>query len=88
MSGAAGQKWAAPPDGNWTSGREGGVGSISNLCNNKGWSLGPDWSMSKVGTPPPHNSEKPHGLGESNTHTHNIPQYLSIHKYHTPRNVC
>ena len=27
---------------------------------NKRRSLGPEWSMSKVGTPTPHNSEKPH----------------------------
>ena len=33
--------------------------------NNKRRILGPEWSMSKVGTPPPHNSEKPHGLVES-----------------------
>ena len=40
---------------------EGGAGPIS-VRNNKRRSLGPEWSISKVGTPPPHNSDKPHGL--------------------------
>ena len=30
--------------------------------NNKQQRLGPEWSMSEVGTPPPHDLEKPHGL--------------------------
>ena len=32
------------------------------IRNNKQHILGPEWSMYEVGTPPPHNSEKPHGL--------------------------
>ena len=58
-----------PPDGHWMSGKEGGAGSISKLCKNKRWSLGPEWSISEVGTSPPHNLYKPHGLVDSNTHT-------------------
>ena len=42
-------------------GGEGGMVSTS-VRNNKRWSIGPEWPMSKVGTTPPHNSEKPHGL--------------------------
>ena len=43
-------------------GIEGGKGPISKLRNNKKRRLGLEWSMSEVGTPPPHNSEKLHGL--------------------------
>ena len=50
--------------GNQTAGGEGGAGPIS-ICNHKQRSLGPEWSMSKVGTPPPHSSDKSHGLVES-----------------------
>ena len=42
-------------------GGEGGAASIS-IRNNKRQILGTDWSMSEVGTPPPHNSDKLHGL--------------------------
>ena len=42
-------------------GGEGGSGLIS-VCNNKRRSLAPEWSMSEVGTLPPYNSDKPHGL--------------------------
>ena len=49
---------------------EGGAGSISKIFNNKQQSLGPEWSMFKFGTSPPHNLDKPHGLVTSNTHTH------------------
>ena len=49
-----------------TIGGEGGVGPISKLYNNKQQSLGPDWSMSEVGTPSPHNLDKPHRLVASN----------------------
>ena len=45
-------------------GGEGGVGPIS-VRNNKQRSLGPEWSMSEVGTPPPHNPDKPHRLVDS-----------------------
>ena len=40
---------------------EGGAGTIS-IRNNKQRSLGPEWSMSEFGTPPPNNLDKPHGL--------------------------
>ena len=42
-------------------GGEGRTGPIR-VHNNKRRSLGPEWSMSEVGTPPPHNLDKPHGL--------------------------
>ena len=48
---------------------EGGAGGavpISKLRNNTRQSLGMQWSMSEVGTPPLHNSNKPHGLVASN----------------------
>ena len=36
MAGEAGQEWATPPpDRHRTQGGEGGLGSISKLCNNK-----------------------------------------------------
>ena len=38
-------------------------------------SLGPVWSMSEVGTPSPHNTEKPHGLVAS---TNNIKNNMSV----------
>ena len=41
------------------SGGGGGSGSIS-VCNNKLYSIGPEWSKYEVGTPPSHNSDKPH----------------------------
>ena len=40
---------------------EGGAGPIS-IRKNKRWILGPEWLMSGVGTPPPHNLEEPHRL--------------------------
>ena len=43
--------------GDQTEGGEGGVGQIIKVCNNKRLILGPEWSMSEVGTPPSHNSE-------------------------------
>ena len=46
-------------------GRRRGWGGLISVRNNKRQILGPEWSMSEVGTPPPHNSEKPHGLVES-----------------------
>ena len=73
---------------------EGGAGPIR-LRNNKRRSLGPEWSMSEVGTPPPHNSDKTHGLGASinnnNMHTaclynmliNHVQHSLIQHKYHT-----
>ena len=44
----------------WTEKVEGRAGLMSKLRNNKQWSLGPEWSMYEVGTPPPHNLYKPH----------------------------
>ena len=41
---------------------EGGVVPISKLRTNMRRRLGPEWSMSRVGTPPPHNLYKTHGL--------------------------
>ena len=35
--------------------------------------LGPEWSMSEVGTPTPHNSDKPHGLVDSINNNNNKP---------------
>ena len=49
-----------------TAGEECGAVPISNLRNNKRQSLGPEWSMSGVRTPLPHNSDKTHGLVASN----------------------
>ena len=39
MAGEAGKEWYR----HRTKGREGGVGSISKIFNNKRWSLGPAW---------------------------------------------
>ena len=41
------------------------------MRNNKQRILGPEWSMSEVGTPPPHNSDKPQGLVESINNNNN-----------------
>ena len=49
-----------PETGEEKGGAEGYIKS-----NNKQWILGLEWSMSEVGTPPPHNSDKPHGLVDS-----------------------
>ena len=47
---------------NRTEGGEGGAGLISKICNNKWRSLGLEWLISEVATPPPHNLDKTHGL--------------------------
>ena len=39
--------------------------------NNKRHILGPEWSMSEVGIPTPHNSDKPHGLVDSINNNNN-----------------
>ena len=58
--------------GNQMAQRYCGAGPIS-LFNNKQQNLGLVWSMSGVGTPPPHNSDKPHGLVASiNNNSNNI----------------
>ena len=49
-----------PENGRRKGGAEGYIKS-----NNKQQLLGTEWSMSEVGTPPPHNSEKLHGLEDS-----------------------
>ena len=56
---------------------EGGAGPIR-LRNNKRRSLGPEWSMSEVGTPPSHNWDKPHVLVASNTHTPIVPYHSNF----------
>ena len=43
--------------------------------NNKRQRLGLEWSMSEVGTPSPHNPEKPHGLVAS---TNKIKNNMSV----------
>ena len=50
-------------------------GFRSKIHNNKKRSLGPEQSLSKVGTLPPHDSYIPHGPVASNTHT-----YIYTHK--------
>ena len=45
-------------------GGDGGAGPIS-VRNNKRHSLGPEWSMSKVGNPPPNNWDKRYTLVSS-----------------------
>ena len=45
--------------------------------NNKQRSLGLKWSMSEVGTPPPHNSDKPHGLVTSINNNNQRPPSIS-----------
>ena len=53
-------------------GGEGGAVTISKLRNNKRRILVLEWSMSKVGTPPPHNLDKPHGLVASINNNNSI----------------
>ena len=53
------------------SGGEGWEGPIS-IRKNKRQNLGPKWSISKVGTPPPHNLDKPHVLVASINNNNNI----------------
>ena len=50
--------------------RRGWGGFRFKLRNNKRRSLGPEWSLSEVGTPTPHDLDIPHGLVASCTHTH------------------
>ena len=56
------------------SGREGGAVPIS-VRNNNQWSLGMEWSISEVGTPPPYNLKKPHGLVASINNNNNNMKY-------------
>ena len=56
-----GRKKTAGEMGHRMTGGEGGAGPII-ICKNKQRSLGTEWSMSEVGTPQPHNWDKPHGL--------------------------
>ena len=57
----AGRKNMDGDTGNRMEGGEGGAGTIS-VHNNRRRSLGPECSLSEVGTPPPHNLDKPHRL--------------------------
>ena len=55
-------------------GRRRGQGGLISVGNNKQQILDPEWSMFKVGTPPPNNSDKPHGLVDSiNNNSNNNP---------------
>ena len=64
---------------NWTLGGEVGAGPISKLCNNKQQSLGPEWIISKVVTPPPHNFYKPHVLVASNNYyNYSMTKYFNV----------
>ena len=67
-------------EGHRTAGGEDGAGPISKPRNNKLRSLGPEWSMSKVGTPLHHNSDKPHVLvaSNNNNNNNNIYHYTTI----------
>ena len=50
-----------------------GLGGFIGVRNNKRQILVMEWSMSKVGTPPPHNSDKPHILMDSiNNNNNNV----------------
>ena len=49
--------------------------------NNKQQILGSEWSMSKVGTPPHHNSDKPHGLVDSINNNNNFTIIVIIINY-------
>ena len=53
-------------------GGEGEAVTIRKLRNNKRRILGLEWSMSEVGTPPPHNLDKPHGLVASINNNNSI----------------
>ena len=55
-------------------GRMGGRGGLISVRNNKRHILGPEWSIYKVGTPPPHYSDKHHGLVDSINNTNNNKQ--------------
>ena len=59
-------------EGHRKAGEEGGEVPTSKLCNNKQRGLGPEWSMYEVGTPPPHNSEKPHRMVASINNINNM----------------
>ena len=67
--------------GNQMVGGEGGAGPISKLHNNKQRGLGLVWSMYEVGTPPPHNLDKPHGLVASINNNKNIKQIIKGKNY-------
>ena len=51
--------------------RRGGWGRLISVRNNKRRIIGPEWSMSEVGTPPPHNLEKTHGMVDSTNNNNN-----------------
>ena len=62
-------------------GRRGGRGGLLRARTNKRRILGPEWSMSEVGNPPPHNLYKPHGLVDSinnNNYQAELSNYLLV----------
>ena len=73
--GWVGREGVSLPPGCKADGRRRGWGGfIFNLRNNKRQSLGPEWSLSEAGTSPPHDSDTPHGLVNSNTHIYTFPE--------------
>ena len=64
-----------------TAGGEDGAGQMSKLHNNKRRIIGTEWSMSKVGTPSPHNLDNPHGLVASINNNNNR---TAKHHSHVP----
>ena len=60
------RKTTAGEEGYRMAGGEGGAVPIITLHNNRRRSLGLEWSMCEVGTPPPHNLGETHGLVASN----------------------
>ena len=76
----AGWKKLSGEAGYGMSGGEVWAGPIS-VRNNKRRFLGSEWSMSEVGTPPPHISEKPNGLVAIINNNRHIFMYVYIHMY-------
>ena len=82
------QKTMAGEEGHLTTGGVGGAGPRSKLSNNKRRSLGPERSMSEVGTPPPHNLDKPRKLVASNNNNNNKSQGPYIIVRDNIKGVC
>ena len=72
--------------GHQIKGGEVGAGQISKVFNNKRQRLGPEWSMSEVGTPSPHHMYKPHGPVASINNSINI-VYFELQFIFTKRDV-
>ena len=64
-------------------GRRRGQGGLISVRNNKRQILGTEWSISEVGTPPPHNSDKPHGLVDSINNNNQLPFLLLVSPIHS-----